>query len=226
MKKIVLTLALFIPFLIQAQTGFEAEELVVDTTFDESTSDPVGKGKICNTGSDTIVLYWRIEENMVPFGWTPFFCDKNLCYGPGTTECPESEPVVLAPDECGVMDLHLLPGASPECGKYDVVVWEKDNPSNNLTILYTFNCMTSSTDFATVENINVFPNPTTEFFQLSETEGVSRVSLHNLLGKHVRDYRVVDNGRYNVTDLKNGLYVVNLFDDRNKIVRSVRLTKK
>lgn len=228
MKRIVLTLALFIPLLMQAQMGFEVKEIVVDTSFDETTGDPVAKGKVCNTGNDTIYLYWRIEDNMVPLGWTPYFCDKNLCYGPGTVECPEEEPVILAPGECGVMDLHLLAGANPECGKFDLVIWERGNESNNVTMTYQFNCesSTSTNPTSAYQSVKVFPNPTTDYFQISETNGISKISLHNLLGKHVKDYLINNSGLYNVMDLKNGLYVINLFDERNQVVKSVRLTKK
>ena len=57
MKKGILYLLFLLSFgVLQAQTGFEAKSLIVDTTFDANTFDPVGKGKVCNTGSDTICL--------------------------------------------------------------------------------------------------------------------------------------------------------------------------
>ena len=227
MKKGILFLLLFITFGgLQAQDGFEAKPMLVDTFFDAMTADPVGKGKICNTGTDSICLLWRIEEDMVPLGWSAYLCDNNLCYGPGTVLCPEDNPVCLAPGECGVMDLHLLPGAAPVCGKYRIIVWEKDNPSNELTINYQFNCATSTDDPNGYAGLNVYPNPTTDFFQVREGFDIEKLSIHNLLGKQVRDYDAQDGRLYDVTNLTNGMYVVNLFDNRNQVVKSIRLRKK
>ncbi|MDX1683884.1 MAG: T9SS type A sorting domain-containing protein [Saprospiraceae bacterium] len=227
MKQVLLSIIMFLPLTFFAQTGFEAKENVVDTTFDDMTFDPVGKGYVCNTGNDTISLLWRIEENSVPIGWTPYFCDKNLCYAPGTTQCPDDVPVVLAPGECGNMDLHLLPGASAQCGKYDVIVWEEGDTSNNLTMLYTFNCATSSINDEELASLNVFPNPATNYFQLNGwSDGITRISVHSLLGKMVREYQVGEGELYSVAGFNDGMYLVNLFDQNNKVVKTLRLTKK
>jgi hypothetical protein len=153
-------------------------------------------------------------------------CDANLCYGPGDYECPPENPVCLPPGECGILDLHLLPGANPECGMFKVVVWEKGNESNSIEIPYNFNCATSSNDVATIENISVYPNPTSDYFRVDETEGISHIVLHTLLGKPIRDYHAKDGGVYDVSDLNNGMYVVNLFDRKSTLIKSLRLRKE
>lgn len=226
MKRTILALILILPLLASAQSGFDAYEIEVDTFFDNTTQDPVAKGKICNTGASEISLYWRIEPVNVPFGWQSYFCDKNLCYGPSVIECPTDKPVVLSVGECGVMDLHLVPGASVEYGTYNVVVWEVGNPSNTLTMNYIFNSTTSTSDEVDLANLTVFPNPTVDYFQLSDQTGVSRIVVHDVIGKHVKDFNVVSRGIYDVSEVRNGLYVVNLLSDKNELLKSVRLTKK
>ena len=225
-KTLLLFVAIFTLGMVQAQDGFEADPEKVDTFFDSSTPDIVGHGNVCNTGNDTICLYWRIVDVSVPFGWTAYMCDANLCYGPGDYECPEENPVCLPPGECGILDLHLLPGANPECGRFKVVVWEKGDTTNFVEIPYNFNCATSSRNIASKADISVYPNPTSDYFQLDGTENIGHIVLHTLLGKQIRDYDARDGGSYDVSDLNNGMYVVNLFDKKNTLVKSLRLRKE
>jgi hypothetical protein len=208
-----------------AQENFEFKPAVVDTFFDENTVDPVGKSFVCNTGNDTLELYWRIEPVMVPLAWSPYVCDKNLCYGPGQDSCPIDLPVVLAPGECGNMDIHILPTSVIECGRYKMTVWEKGNTSNSGIIEYNYNCISSSDDVEALEDLAIFPNPAADYFQLTESLPNTRLSVTNLVGKEVLRYNIFDGGRYPIQDLSSGMYMVNILSQDNELIKSVRLKK-
>lgn len=210
---------------VHAQTGFEVNPIPVDTSFDETTGDPVGKGKVTNTGTDTIVLLWSFELIKGPIAWQPYFCDKNLCYGPGTMECPDDNPVVLAPGETGNLDLHILATSVIECGMYEVTVWERGNPDNKVVVPYNYNC-TSSSDDIVLQNLQVFPNPARYYFELSEEVTDAHMTITNLLGKPVQQFRIVQNGSYSVEDLPSGMYMVNIYSDEGDHLKSVRLKKQ
>ena len=210
---------------IQAQTGFKIKSNPVDTMFDATTGDPVGKGYVTNTGSDTIILMWSFEQVSGPLAWVPYFCDKNLCYGPGTTECPDDNPVVLAPGETGNLDLHILATALVECGTYDVTVWERGNPDNSVVVPYNYNCVSSNDDIV-LQNLQVFPNPARYYFVLSEEITDSYMTITNLLGKPVQQFRIVQNGSYSVEDLPTGMYMVNIYSNEGDHLKSVRLKKQ
>jgi len=228
MKQILLLNFLFCSIGLMSQASFTITKTVVDTTFDEMTFEPVGKSKVCYEGADSVFLYWRIEDVMVPFGWDgmSYLCDKNFCYGPDTRECPLEDPVVLQSGECGIMDFHLFFGVSVSYGKYKVHVWEKGKENIVETITYNFNKPTSTNEID-VANIKIYPNPVTEYFQLKNAKGVSSITITDLLGKKVEHFDVNGTGgSYSVSKLGSGIYFANLKDRSNRLIKSVRLQKK
>lgn len=74
--------------------------------------------------------------------------------------------------------------------------------------------------------ISVFPNPTSQFFSISETKEVSKLGVFNLVGKEMRSFEAVNGEKYNIGDLPNGMYLIQLFDNDKKIVSTLRLQKR
>lgn len=209
---------------MSAQT-FEAVPQRVDTSFNESTTDILAHATVCNTGKRDIQLYWKILENMAPFGWEPFFCDNNNCYGTTVDSCPINKPVVLSPGQCGLMDFHISSGANVECGKYDVLVWEKGNMDNNLLMSYTFNCDFSSTNNSAFSDVKIYPNPVSDFLRLSDINGISTIRIQDIIGRDVMDMKVNNAIQFDVSNLKKGIYVVSLLSENDQLLKSIRMIK-
>jgi hypothetical protein len=60
--------------------------------------------------------------------------------------------------------------------------------------------------------VNVFPNPTTNYLNVSTTTDFKRLNIVNIYGSVVKDFRLV--GNFNVLDLNGiapGIYLVNAF---------------
>ena len=74
--------------------------------------------------------------------------------------------------------------------------------------------------------VSVFPNPTSQFFSVSETKGISKLGVFNLVGKEMRSFQAVEGEKYNIGDLPNGMYLIQLFDNDKKIVSTLRLQKR
>lgn len=216
-------LSMVLTIAAEAQIGFKVTPNPVDTSFTAETDDPVGKAKVVNTGNETISLLWRFEGIKNP-GWESYFCDNNFCYGPTVNECPDTIPIVLSPGESGNLDLHHFKTSIVECGMYEVTVWELDNPSNSVTVPFNYNCTSSSNDIAW-ETMSIYPNPTTNYFQLSESVSNAFVTVNNLIGKTVLRYPISENQVYSVDHLPQGLYMVNIINDNGVIFKSMRLKK-
>lgn len=75
------------------------------------------------------------------------------------------------------------------------------------------------------EDIKVFPNPTTDYFQINNSLNIKKVIIYNMFGKEVKIFNSLPTNAYDVTDLKYGMYIVKMLDDKNKIVKSVKLQK-
>jgi hypothetical protein len=74
--------------------------------------------------------------------------------------------------------------------------------------------------------ISVYPNPATEYIKLSDDDAIRSVSISNMLGRKVRSFEVVKGDHYEIADLPNGLYLIQIVGKNNKVLATQRLTKK
>jgi len=79
-------------------------------------------------------------------------------------------------------------------------------------------------DFSSVQ-ATIFPNPSTDYIQLKNAEGVDRMMIYNVLGQPMKHYEVNEDQRYAVLDLPTGTYLASLLDYRSEIVRTIRFQK-
>lgn len=75
-------------------------------------------------------------------------------------------------------------------------------------------------------SVAVFPNPATEFITVNNEDAVKNIYVFNLVGRKMKTFEVEKGERYEIGDLPNGLYVVQLIGRNNKVLTSQRLTKK
>jgi hypothetical protein len=76
-----------------------------------------------------------------------------------------------------------------------------------------------------LDELKVYPNPTTDYFQISNGLNVKKVIIYNMFGKEVKSFFHYNNAQHDVNDLKAGMYIVKMMDDRNKVVKSIKLHK-
>jgi hypothetical protein len=97
-------------------------------------------------------------------------------------------------------------------------------------VLVIFFGILALTAFAQTERhgpqLSIFPNPATEFIKLNDDETVKNINISNMLGRKMRTFDVVKGERYEIGDLPNGLYLVQLVGKNNKVLATQRLTKK
>ncbi len=74
--------------------------------------------------------------------------------------------------------------------------------------------------------ISIYPNPATEYITVSNEDAVKNIVLYNMVGRKMRTFTIEKGERYEIGDLPNGLYVVQLFSKTNKVLTTQRLTKK
>lgn len=74
--------------------------------------------------------------------------------------------------------------------------------------------------------ISIFPNPTTEYFQLNTYDNVELVRIYNLVGKEVKSFQVTPQKKFSVRELKLGLYLIQMVNEHGYVLRTVRMKKK
>ena len=72
------------------------------------------------------------------------------------------------------------------------------------------------------DDLKVFPNPTTDYIQISNSTNIKKVVIYNM---EVKSYFHYANALHDVSEIKAGMYIVKMLDEKNKVVKSVKLNK-
>lgn len=238
MKKYLYIFAfLFIGMTVQAQT----DTLVVGENpayglaiLDDPTTNPGDISvhvDLIAGGNDTRVYVWERSIVSLSTGWRSAVCDLNICHLP-TVETAEFS---QAGGDTSDIILHIYPGgspgnttdATPGMAEIHVKVYEKDNPSNEENIIYfvTLDATTGTTQLE-AQRLKVYPNPTSDVFRITENTLVKRVRVLNVIGRVALDRTIQNGEQLSIAYLRAGMYLVQMFDDKNKVVKTVRLLKK
>lgn len=233
MKQILLfTFLSLFAFTLNAQNFvIEPSPTVVDEMEADLSGEHIGHSVLTNNTSGEVSLKWQVTTINAPEEWTLAVCDKNQCYFPGVTEAPNA--VVISAGGESIIDLHVKPNGVAGCGEYEVKVTPFSNTNNVLVMgIYSFklnmeNCNTSAENLS-LKEVRLYPNPTSGSFKLSDLENIpeaKQIVVHNLLGRQVKTFVANEHIAYNVADLPNGLYLVNLIDAEGGLLKTVRMNK-
>jgi hypothetical protein len=79
---------------------------------------------------------------------------------------------------------------------------------------------------STSANVNVYPNPTTDFLFVSNTYGATSVKISNLVGETVKEIAINgDDVKINLGNLTTGVYIITL-QNKNEIIAAKKFTKE
>jgi hypothetical protein len=193
------------------------------------TSTDIGAhATVRNTSTDTLRLLWTRDVQSSTQGWTSWICDLNNCYLPHIAVCPTSRPNVLAPGDTIDFQVHINPSGTAGSATICVTLYDMDNPDEILgTVKAMLETSTTSVTDVTKNDLQLFPNPTTSYFEISNATNVSHVVIHALVGTKVREFNAKINGsRFDVSDLPQGIYLVRLMDDTRSVLKTMRLSKR
>jgi len=177
---------------------------------------------------DAYILWSRVVES-APSGWLTWICDKNLCYLPTADACSPSKPNILAPGEKMDLQIHVNPAAIEGSTPYDITFTDYEDPSIILGHVdgeVIISNTVSTKNNPAQSNLTVYPNPTTDYFQISDTPGLKRIELFNIVGNKVRSYDALPQKQYPVGDLSEGIYLVRLMNSTGKVLKTIRLSKR
>ncbi len=177
---------------------------------------------------DSITAFWRWERgpNFDP-AWEFFVCDLNLCYGPTVERCPPSKPNYMRMGG-SLFQYHFKPKNTIGSSYVTVKFYSDKNFTQEVhTSVININVSetVSTKDFNSFNNLKVYPNPATDYFQISNATGVKKIVVYNMFGKEVKSFFHYPNAQHEISEFKTGMYIVKLLNDKNKVVKSVKLNK-
>jgi hypothetical protein len=184
---------------------------------------------LTNTGSEDEMLYWKLEKEVgFPSQWATQICDFNLCYGENIDEIATSLPNVLKSGETRDFKIYLLPNNFEGEGKLIFRIYKDAGLSDEIITLETNQITVSTTTSIKniqVNDIKIYPNPSSEYFQITNDEKISKIILYNMAGKTIRELNHYRGQSQNIDFLKRGIYLVRLFNDRSELIKTMRIQK-
>lgn len=236
-----LTFILFLSlicFTAVAQTIL-VESTTIEESFEVDLSDNfltlALKTKISNNTDDTIALKWTRLELDKPGEWDTQVCDNVECYIPIVSSNVDENlglnaPVVLAPDSSLDMILYVLPNGVPGSGRIELDIALTSSPESIIeTIVYLPDVrqatITSIQEWME-KDLRMYPNPTFDYFELTNTDYVDELVIYNRIGRQVASFRVSPGDRYPVYQLPDGIYLISFINYEYGILRTLRLGKR
>lgn len=224
---------------VSAQEMLSISPEIVEKTFVEDLSDQLldleVHARVTNNSDEMLQLRWVRETMEKPDSWQTQVCDNNLCYAPivSTNYDPDLGVDMAVNLEAGAsFDLifHILPKGSAGYGEFVLPFYYYPDQDTSVLASVTFQItvedLTTDVDEETKAQLKVFPNPTTDYVELTDNSVVDEMVIYNLLGREVRSFNVLNGRRYEVADLPNGMYLVSLVNREEGILKTFRLSKR
>src|SRR5690606_19874732 len=140
-----------------------------------------------------------------------------------------TKPNLLAPGETMQFQIHVNPAMLCGTADYEVTFIDMEDPTNTLATVsgeVVICTATSTNQPGSGSGLTVFPNPTTDYFQVSDTPGLRYVEVFNIVGSRMRSFDAVPQKQYFIGDLNEGVYLVRLVAGNGKVLKTIRLSKR
>ena len=151
----------------------------------------------------------------------------NNCYLPYVDQCPDSRPNILEQGQSMELQFHVGPDSTSGQAEYMVYLFDLSDPDVLLDSVHVSieTALTGVTDL-TPKDLRIYPNPTTQYFQISNSYDVESVVVYSIVGNRVREYDPRVSSRFYVADLPQGIYLVRMLDEKGDVLKTSRLSKR
>ncbi len=95
----------------------------------------------------------------------------------------------------------------------------------NLFCLLAFLFFSCTCVLAQSEDIRVFPNPVVDYFEIGHSERVATIQVINMVGREVRAFDYKPQSSFSISDLPQGMYLVQLRDREERVIHTQRVKK-
>lgn len=222
-----LLFSILVMFVTVASAQFTSSPAPVNISTQPSAGESITDVAFSKSGDSTYTIFWKLEKNAATFdpAWELSVCDLNQCYLPFVNSCPPNKPNMVSMNNF-MFQLHFTTNGAAGSS----VVGFKFFADKNFTQeVYSTNINISSSVTSTKDqnlaNIKIFPNPVLDYFQVTNGYSVKKVMIYNIFGKEVKTLFHYNNAQHEVSDLRPGMYVVKLIDEKNKVIKSLKLNK-
>lgn len=222
MKRPLLILTLFLAW-FAAYAQFNVQPSTSNVNFDPAEFDVHADATMTYTGSVPMALRWDIVNITGPKEWMVYTCLGNACYAPGQLSGMQE----IQPNEQMIIQAHIFPQGGCGNGSYEITFTDTLTSQVVATAYFTFQCSATSISIPGngLKAGAIYPNPAVTWFSLGETPGASRLEIFNMIGKQVAQFPYQFSGRYDISALPGGMYLVRVIDNQGKVLTTKRMSK-
>jgi len=201
---------------------------IVVATLEDNNSYTKEKLNLTVNTDTVYTIFWKMEFPNMKEKWEVQLCDLRLCYDYNARQSGTNlnNHTNVMDKGTHVFEIGFYPRNVPGTGKAVLKLYG-DNQFTKLIKEIDINLYagTTSSKDVNVNTIRVFPNPTTDYFQIANGSQVSKIVLYNVMGKEVKTFFNYNNANHDVSDLRKGIYMVRMLDAKNRVIKTVRLSK-
>jgi len=85
-----------------------------------------------------------------------------------------------------------------------------ETTSEDKIVLKESSDLTSISKYNENNNVNIFPNPCSSYFMINNIDNIASVSIINLNGLILKQFNNNFNKEFDISELRNGLYIINI----------------
>lgn len=211
-----------------------SKEIIVNA-LDKDFED-ISTIRLTNTGNNTLQLQWSKEIESGPSQWQSTVLDKRPNYSPflNNAESNSRSQASFKLKPGASVDFFLVLRPNDRAGKGRISVNFTDITKPNLVYASSVfdlkvvdrKSTASPPPPSNSKNLQLYPNPAIDnfFVQLPRNIKAGKVEIFNTLGRKLKSYPLPDPEKgYDISDLPEGIYLINIFDDQGKKLRTLRL---
>lgn len=204
---------------ITAQQGSLAVSApIISVIVNPDSSETRAKVTLRNTANRKIRITWERKIHSLTSGWQVQICDAKGC----TKNYMSQHYIDLSAGASVWLEVGVRPNKTQGNANVELHLYEVGNPKNTANVRCTFATQITNTGGSQAV---IYPNPVSNFFQIQNNDGVEKVIIYNILGKPVRTLQITEGGRYDISDLPEGVYMMSMMNGNGQVVKSVRLNK-
>lgn len=239
-------ISLFLVFLLGSGLFAQSSELsIVPNRVDKEVAvsilnpdfEEISTIVLTNNNNRELQLQWEKALIEQPQGWETLVCSRTPNYAPfqndGSSELTEDRrPFRLAPGESLEFYLILRPNGKTGQGRVKLTFSDLTKPGQSLGEAI-FNLQVNRNPLAQVENdsskpkvLRVYPNPAIEnfFVEVPTNKRLGRVEVVNTLGRKLKTFdKPAGPEGYDIDDLPEGIYLINIYDSLGNKLTTLRL---
>lgn len=196
------------PDVIAFQSDGEAIDVKIDVT---------------NNTNEYKDIYWKFElADDFPEAWGITICDDETCYLENTLQCSPGGPNDMVAGYSFKFKFTINPN-EVSGSTYGIIHLYDDSKFENEVAVSKAPITFVKDDI--IQEITLYPNPASEYFQIKNDEIVKKVEILSVTGQILLSEAHVADKTYSITHLPKGVFFAILRDENGEKLKTLRLMK-